>query len=138
MSSADYPLGTVALYGPTDKLATKLVANVYREKAQPAAVVKKWNSQSTDIREDASVHAQLTQFLKEHSVAHAVVTEKVVGCPHEPGIDYPSGGHCPFCPFWSNRPRNTPITAHSASTTIGRNDPCRCGSGKKYKKCCST
>jgi hypothetical protein len=21
--------------------------------------------------------------------------------------------------------------------TIGRNDPCHCGSGKKYKKCCS-
>lgn len=23
-------------------------------------------------------------------------------------------------------------------TKIGRNDPCPCGSGKKYKKCCST
>ena len=22
------------------------------------------------------------------------------------------------------------------STKIGRNDPCPCGSGKKYKKCC--
>jgi uncharacterized protein len=21
-------------------------------------------------------------------------------------------------------------------TKIGRNDPCKCGSGKKYKKCC--
>ena len=21
-------------------------------------------------------------------------------------------------------------------STIGRNDPCHCGSGKKYKKCC--
>jgi uncharacterized protein YecA (UPF0149 family) len=23
-----------------------------------------------------------------------------------------------------------------ASPKIGRNDPCPCGSGKKYKKCC--
>lgn len=23
-----------------------------------------------------------------------------------------------------------------ASTKIGRNDPCHCGSGKKFKKCC--
>ncbi len=23
-----------------------------------------------------------------------------------------------------------------AGKTIGRNDPCPCGSGKKYKKCC--
>ncbi len=22
------------------------------------------------------------------------------------------------------------------STTLGRNDPCPCGSGKKYKRCC--
>ena len=24
----------------------------------------------------------------------------------------------------------------TATTKIGRNDPCRCGSGKKYKRCC--
>jgi preprotein translocase subunit SecA len=23
-----------------------------------------------------------------------------------------------------------------ASSRVGRNDPCPCGSGKKYKKCC--
>jgi hypothetical protein len=30
------------------------------------------------------------------------------------------------------------VRARSASppTTVGRNDPCLCGSGKKYKKCC--
>ena len=25
---------------------------------------------------------------------------------------------------------------HSEQKEIGRNDPCPCGSGKKYKKCC--
>jgi len=25
---------------------------------------------------------------------------------------------------------------HSDQKEIGRNDPCPCGSGKKYKKCC--
>jgi preprotein translocase subunit SecA len=25
---------------------------------------------------------------------------------------------------------------HSSSGKIGRNDPCPCGSGRKYKKCC--
>src|SRR6185503_3458786 len=24
------------------------------------------------------------------------------------------------------------------TTSVGRNDPCPCGSGKKYKKCCET
>ena len=30
-----------------------------------------------------------------------------------------------------NRPQATPV-----SKDIGRNDPCPCGSGKKYKNCC--
>jgi len=30
-----------------------------------------------------------------------------------------------------------PMPSHTqAATTVGRNDPCPCGSGKKYKKCC--
>ena len=27
-------------------------------------------------------------------------------------------------------------TNHAVAEKIGRNDPCPCGSGKKYKKCC--
>lgn len=29
-----------------------------------------------------------------------------------------------------------PVNLFPASSKIGRNDPCPCGSGKKYKKCC--
>ncbi len=32
------------------------------------------------------------------------------------------------------RPRGTPV--RNGDKPIGRNDPCPCGSGKKYKKCC--
>jgi len=31
---------------------------------------------------------------------------------------------------------NTPQTFQKAGPKVGRNDPCPCGSGKKYKKCC--
>ncbi len=27
-------------------------------------------------------------------------------------------------------------TVHRSQPKVGRNDPCPCGSGKKYKKCC--
>ena len=30
------------------------------------------------------------------------------------------------------------ITVHHTGPKVGRNDPCPCGSGKKYKKCCLT
>ena len=32
--------------------------------------------------------------------------------------------------------RITPVTIVRTSPKIGRNDPCSCGSGKKYKHCC--
>jgi uncharacterized protein len=34
----------------------------------------------------------------------------------------------------ADRERRAPI--RRAEPKIGRNDPCPCGSGKKYKKCC--
>ena len=30
-----------------------------------------------------------------------------------------------------------PLVPASSERTTGRNDPCPCGSGKKFKKCCS-
>ena len=44
--------------------------------------------------------------------------------------------------FESNKPTARKVTRPSGpepirhSQTPGRNDPCPCGSGKKYKKCC--
>ncbi len=42
--------------------------------------------------------------------------------------------------YWlKHREHDTPATAQTYrkdSLAIGRNDPCSCGSGKKYKKCC--
>nr|WP_245444572.1 SEC-C metal-binding domain-containing protein [Microvirga sp. KLBC 81] len=29
-----------------------------------------------------------------------------------------------------------PVTPKPTFGKVGRNDPCPCGSGKKYKKCC--
>ena len=29
-----------------------------------------------------------------------------------------------------------PTTVRRSTPKVGRNDPCPCGSGKKYKKCC--
>lgn len=33
--------------------------------------------------------------------------------------------------------RRAPSAPHVAPPSVGRNDPCPCGSGKKYKKCCA-
>jgi preprotein translocase subunit SecA len=31
---------------------------------------------------------------------------------------------------------DAPVEQAKSTGTVGRNDPCPCGSGKKYKKCC--
>ncbi|MGE5631886.1 MAG: SEC-C metal-binding domain-containing protein [Caulobacteraceae bacterium] len=41
----------------------------------------------------------------------------------------------PAEPFKIGQP-NSKVIDLSTSTKVGRNDPCPCGSGKKYKKCC--
>jgi len=38
-----------------------------------------------------------------------------------------------FSPAW---PAAKPPVQQAATEKVGRNDPCPCGSGKKYKKCC--
>ncbi len=41
--------------------------------------------------------------------------------------------------IWANKgftPRELAVLMRNAPKHIGRNDPCPCGSGKKYKKCC--
>lgn len=39
--------------------------------------------------------------------------------------------------FWRRRGRRNPaLTAPRVAPKIGRNEPCPCGSGKKFKKCC--
>lgn len=36
--------------------------------------------------------------------------------------------------FWLSRRKSVPVTRESPK--VGRNDPCPCGSGKKFKQCC--
>jgi SEC-C motif-containing protein len=38
--------------------------------------------------------------------------------------------------FYSRAVRQGPAPQRSTSPKIGRNDPCTCGSGKKFKHCC--
>jgi hypothetical protein len=97
---AKFPLATVIYYGPTASLATKLVASVIpRRDADPSAV-RKWTTVAVDVRTDPVIAEELLAFLQEHRVRQTAMHDRIVGCPHEEGIDYPMGRACPRCPFW--------------------------------------
>jgi hypothetical protein len=51
-------------------------------------------------------------LLQEHGVLTVAMADRIIGCPHEEGIDYPEGAACPLCPFWKGRDRWTGERVH--------------------------
>jgi hypothetical protein len=100
-----YPIATVAFYGPTGELATKVAVAIVLAEGQEPSELKRWFSEDTDIREDADVQAEILKFVTEQGAMSVVMTDGLLGCPHEEGIDYPEGGSCPKCPYWAGRDR---------------------------------
>lgn len=102
-----YPVATVAFYGPDDKRASKVaVAILESEDAEPTAL-KRWFKEQGDIRTDVQIEGEILRFVKDHTAASIAMTDRITGCPHEEGVDYPEGRVCPACPFWANRDRWT-------------------------------
>jgi len=99
-----YPIGTLAFYGPDDRRATKLVASIVEGEDEEPSVMEKWFSEEEDVRNDIGVIEQAAAFLERHGARSVVMPDRIIGCPHEEGIDY-EGPTCPECPFWAIRDR---------------------------------
>ena len=100
-----YPVATIAFYGPDRDAATKVaVGIVQREDAEPE-IMQRWFNSERDVRRDVKINRELVAFIERHHVKSVVMTDGVIGCPHEEGSDYPQGGVCPKCPFWVGRDR---------------------------------
>jgi hypothetical protein len=102
-----YPVGTVAFYGATDSIATKVAVGVIEYEGGHADILRPWFSEAGDIRNEVDVLNEVVEFLKEHKIRSVAMMDGIIGCPHEEGIDYPEGEVCPECPFWANRDRWT-------------------------------
>jgi hypothetical protein len=96
----EFPIGTVALYGPDDKTTTKIAAGVIMEEGAEA-IIERWVG--TGVKDDAKVQDEIGEFFKKHGVKSVVASERNMGCPHEEGEDFPRGEDCPFCPFWKGK-----------------------------------
>jgi hypothetical protein len=95
-----YPIGTVAMYGPDDKTTTKIAAGVIlHDGAEP--ILKRWVA--TDVMTNPKVQLEMKEFFLQHGVKQVAMTQGNMGCPHEEGEDFPQGEDCPFCPFWKGK-----------------------------------
>ena len=108
-----YPIATIAFYGPTDKLATKVAVSIILTENHEPDVLERWFSESgLDVRHDPAIGEQVVAFLKTHAVRSTVVADGIIGCPHEEGVDYPEGKYCLQCPYWVGRDRWTKERIH--------------------------
>ena len=100
-----YPVATIAFYGPDDSRASKAAVGIVLEDGAEAAVLERWHSDIIDVRTDPHTNEQILAFIRSNEVKSVVLVDRIIGCPHEEGIDYPEGEKCPRCPFWAVRDR---------------------------------
>ncbi len=102
-----YPIATVTYYGPDDKRASKASVGIILEEGGEVDPLQRWFNEASDIRLDARVAEEIVAFLEQHGAKSVVTPDRILGCPHEEGTDYPDGEKCPQCPYWATRDRFT-------------------------------
>ena len=71
------------------------------------AALERLFAEEGDVRTDPAVGGNILRFVVEQGAKTVVMTDRIIGCPHEEGVDYPDGQACPQCPFWAHRDRWT-------------------------------
>ncbi len=100
-----YPAATVAFYGPTADVATKVAVGIVLAEGAEPDILERWHSEEGDVRSDSAIREEIEDFIGGHGVKSVVMTDRLIGCPHEEGTDYPEGQSCPECPYWAGRDR---------------------------------
>jgi hypothetical protein len=116
--AGDFPAALIAAYGPDNTRAAKLVVSIIQRASdiEPSAM-RTWTTETTDARSDPQVAAEVAAFTAACRTKQSWDGDRIIGCPHQEGIDYPMGRKCPQCPFWAGIDRFThePLAAPAAS-----------------------
>ena len=83
-----WPVATVALYGPDHSTATKLTVGIVPADAAATDLRRWFSKDQTDIRDDFRVAEEVLAFITEAGAKSVAMTDRIIGCPHEEGIDY--------------------------------------------------
>ena len=106
-----YPIATIAFYGPNSDFASKVVISVFHaEGADP--VLERFFCEESDVRFDDTIGNQVLALIRLHAVQSVVMVDRIIGCPHEEGVDYAEGSSCSQCQFWAGRDRWTGERLH--------------------------
>jgi hypothetical protein len=106
-----FPVATVAFYGPDNTRATKLTVGIVPAENAEVTDLRRWFVETIDIGNDTQVAEEVLAFIEAAGAKSVVMADRIIGCPHEEGIDY-EGPTCPHCPFWAGRDRWTGQRVH--------------------------
>ena len=100
-----FPVATISFYGPDNIFASKVAVGIVQADGEEPSVLERWTNQTTDVRNDPSIISRILEFITANGAKSIVSPDKIIGCPHEEGIDYPEGEGCPKCKYWIGRDR---------------------------------
>jgi hypothetical protein len=101
-----WPLATIAFYGPNLSQATKVAVGIIPSENADVSQMRDWKVEHGDVRNDPPIAREILEFIQEHGALSVAVSDGIMGCPHQEGIDY-EGEWCPVCDFWRGRDRFT-------------------------------
>ena len=93
-----YPIATVAFYGPDDRRASKVAVGIVADESGEVVELERWFVEEADARSDLDTGEAIEAFIRSRNVRSVVMGDRIIGCPHEEGIDYPEGQACSECP----------------------------------------
>jgi hypothetical protein len=102
-----YPVATITYYGRDDRQASKVAVGIILEEGGAVAFLERWSNEIQDIRLDPEANEEIVRFISKHGAKSVVMADRILGCPHEEGKDYPEGEKCPKCSYWAIRDRFT-------------------------------
>jgi len=103
-----WPAATIAFYGPDAKRATKVAVGIVMRDEDEPREMRDWSTATGDVRNNAAIATEILGFIEKHGALSIIMTDRIIGCPHQTGIDY-EGDWCPdpACAYWYKRDRFT-------------------------------
>src|SRR3954447_17959334 len=106
-----FPVATIAFYGPDNRTATKVTVALVLAAEQKPADLRRWLSDDRDVRTDPQIATEILTFLDAAGVKTVALADRIIGCPHEEGIDY-EGPTLPALPVLG---RSGPVDGRDAA-----------------------
>jgi hypothetical protein len=78
--------------------ATKVTVGIVPSENAQVKELRDWKVDRGDIRADPGIAQEILEFIEQRRVLSVAMTDSLIGCPHQQGIDY-EGEWCPACEF---------------------------------------